>query len=125
MWQELTQDEMAWYLIISSLFIAPAYSVAAILWWKRNTVQGTAAKSMKAGIVLAALSFVPLLAFLYLETRDPFKAHILKDACRWLGEGFAITAVVCALLGRGWMRITLAAFSGWSFAYTFFLLNPK
>jgi hypothetical protein len=120
------QEKATWYLIVSSLFVIPLFWVAAYQWWKENTGTHSSQESAtKFGILLPVLSLLPIVVFLLFVSFYPSDNHVtLQNACRWSGEALALVAIASTMLCRGWMRLVLAAFSGWSLAVSFILLHP-
>jgi hypothetical protein len=121
------EEQMTWYLVASSIVVAPLFLLAVGHWWLQNKgVHDSAASVTRMGIFIAILAWLPPIIFLLFASFHPLNDYsTFRMGCRWLGELFALIALVCSLRGRGWMRFALAAFSAWPFLYSFLLLRAN
>jgi hypothetical protein len=121
------EEQIRWYLLVSSILVAPLFSLAVAHWWTQNKgAHDSAASVTRMGIFIAILAWMPPIIFLLFASLHPLNGYsTLRIGCRWLGELFALVALVCSLRGRGWMRFVLAAFSAFSLLYSFLLLRAN
>lgn len=121
------EEQISWYLLASSVVVAPLFSLAVGHWWIQNKgAHDSAASVIRMGIFIALFAWMPLLIFYALASRHPLVDYgTFRIGCRWSGELFALIALVCSLHGRGWMRFVLAAFSVWPFLLSFLLLQAN
>lgn len=117
-------EQITWYLLVSSLFAAPAFGVAVVQWWAQNKeAYGPAVSVTRIGIFIAVLAFITLEISLGFTSRHPQSYGTFRVGCRWSALLFAFMALVCGLRGRGWMRFMLALFSAWLLVFSFWLLR--
>jgi hypothetical protein len=121
------EEQIRWYLFASSVVVFPLFMITVAHWWSLNKGEYDSAASVtRMGILLAALAWMPSIFFILWASLHPLNDYsTLRIACRWLGQLFALIALVCSLRGRGWMRFVLAAFSAWPFFYSFWLSSAN
>src|SRR4029077_9482300 len=121
------EEQITWYLLASSVLVAPLFTLAVGYWWSLNKgVNDSTASVTRMGIFIAALAWMPPLIFMSFTSLRPLNYYgTFRLLCRWSGILLALITLACGLRGRGWVRLVLAAFSIWPFLCSFLLVREN
>lgn len=95
------EEQITWYLLASSVLVAPLFALAVGLWWSLNKgLHDSAASVTRMGIFIAALVWMPPLIFMLFTFLDPLNHYsTFRILCRWSGILLALITLACGLRG--------------------------